>query len=207
MADRNFQKKKRNVVNRQRKPVMIITAEGKNKTERLYFNSFQEQHGKYAIRFVNTGHDTDPAGMLKSMETYWKNNELSLKYGDKAYIVLDMDCSAEKIKLVKELQKTSKNIRFIASNPCIEVWFILHFAYTTHQFKDSREPKRELARYIPGYQESTDVSAIIRSRLSEAQKNVEKLYAYYQSINTNWGDVECNPMTDVLEILKELDVL
>ena len=49
---------------------MIITAEGKNETEKLYFQSFQEQYGKYNIRFVKTGMDTDPEGMLKSMKTY-----------------------------------------------------------------------------------------------------------------------------------------
>ena len=47
MADRNFQKKKRNDVKRKRKPVMLITAEGRNKTEKQYFTSFQDQHGKY----------------------------------------------------------------------------------------------------------------------------------------------------------------
>ena len=34
MADRNFQRKKRNDVRRKRKPLMLIVAEGKNKTER-----------------------------------------------------------------------------------------------------------------------------------------------------------------------------
>lgn len=207
MADRNFRKKKRNDVKRKRKPVMIITREGKNKTERIYFNSFQEQHGKYVIRFVNTGLDTDPDGMLKSMEKAWKRYELSVKNGDKAYIVLDMDCNPQKIKQVKELQEASKNIRFIASNPCIEVWFILHFIYTTHQFKDSKEPKRELAKYIQGYEENMDISAILRPRLEEAKKNIEKLATYFESIDIKWGDVACNPMTDAIEILKELGVL
>ena len=135
MADRNFQKKKRNDVKRKRKPVMLITAEGRNKTEKQYFNSFQDQHGKYSIRFA-TGLETDPVGMLKAMEKTWKKNELSEKDGDKAYIVLDMDCIPEKIQLVKELHKKSKNIQFIVSNPCIEVWFILHFIYMTHQFNN-----------------------------------------------------------------------
>ena len=91
MADRNFQKKKRNDVRRKRRPVLIFTGEGKNNTEKQYFLSFQEQHGKYSIQFVNTGFDTDPRGMLKSMESAWKRYELSAKNGDKAYIVLDMD--------------------------------------------------------------------------------------------------------------------
>ena len=90
MADRNFQKKKRNDVRRKRRPVLIFTGEDKN--------------GKYSIQFVNTGFDTDPRGMLKSMESAWKRYELSAKNGDKAYIVLDMDCNPRKVKLVKELE-------------------------------------------------------------------------------------------------------
>ncbi len=62
MADRNFHKKKRNDVKRKRKQVMLIAAEGKNKTEKLYFTSFQDQHGKYSIRFA-TGLETDPVGL------------------------------------------------------------------------------------------------------------------------------------------------
>lgn len=67
MADRSFQKKKRNDVKRKRKPVMLIAAEGRNKTEKLYFNSFHDQHGKYSIRFAS-GLETDPVGMLKAVE-------------------------------------------------------------------------------------------------------------------------------------------
>lgn len=206
MADRYFQKKNRNEIRRHRKPMMLITAEGKNKTEKLYFDSFNEQHGKYRIYFVNSGGDTDPEGMLKSINKAWANNELSTEYGDKAYIVLDMDCLNDKINLVKKLQRTTKNVRFIASNPCIEVWFIFHYVYTTHQFKDSKEPKNELAKYIAGYEESMDISTIIRPLLEEAKKNVERLTAHYESIGTKWGDIDCNPMTDVLEIINELEV-
>lgn len=107
MADRNFQKKKRNDVKRKLKPVMLITGEGRNKTEKQYFNSFQDQHGKYSIRFA-TGLETDPVGMLKAMEKAWKKNELSEKDGDKAYIVLDMDCKPEKIQLVKSCRRNQK---------------------------------------------------------------------------------------------------
>ena len=206
MANRYFQKKKRNDVRRTRKPVMLIAAEGRNKTEKQYFSSFQDQHGNYSIRFA-TGLETDPVGMLKAMEKAWKKNELSEKDGDKAYIVLDMDCKPEKIQLVKELKKKSKNIRFIVSNPCIEVWFILHYIYTTHQFKDSKEPKKELAKYIPAYEESMDISAIIRPMLNDAKKHLEQLKGYYENLGVAWGDAECNPMTDIDEVLKELKVL
>lgn len=206
MEDRNFQKKKRNEVKRKRKPVMLIAAEGKNKTEKLYFSSFQDQRGKYSIRFA-TGLETDPVGLLKAVEKSWDKNELSVNDGDKAYIVLDMDCKSEKIQLVKVLQKKSKNIRFIASNPCIEVWFLLHFIYTTHQFKDSKEPKKELAKYVPGYEESMDISKTLHPMMIDAKNHLEQLKDYYETLGVVWGDVECNPMTDVAEVLQEMEVL
>ena len=112
MAERNFKKKKRNNVQRHRKPVMLITGEGKNKTEQLYFSSFNEQHGNYVIRFVKTGLDTDPSRMLRSMKKAWTANGLNTKNGDKAYIVLDLDCDPQKIQKIKSLQKSSKNKKF-----------------------------------------------------------------------------------------------
>lgn len=205
MADRSFQKKKRNDVRRQRKPVIVIAAEGRNKTEYAYFASFREQHGKYVIRLANTGLDTDPKGMLNCMDSYWKKNELSTKDGDKAYIVLDMDLDEKKINTVKRLQKKTENVRFIASNPCIEVWFILHFIYTTHPFKDSKEPKKELAKYIDGYKESMDIAEVLRPNLEDAKKRIEQLKAYYKQIGTEWGSAKCNPMSDVVEIIEELE--
>ena len=52
-----------------------------------------------------------------------------------------------------------------------------------------------------------NVSGILRPHLQEADKNVKKLIAHYASIGVKWGEVDCNPMTDVTEILKELDVI
>ena len=207
MGDRKFDRKKRNSGKRHRNSIMLITGEGKNQTEKLYFNSFNEYHGKYVIRFVNTGLDTDPARMLRSMTKAWKRNNLSRRDGDKAYIVLDMDCNPQKVQQIKELQKTTDDIQFIMSNPCIEIWFILHFSYTTHQFKDSKEPKRELTRYIPEYTESRDISNELRNHLEEASENVLKLKRHFESINITWGNADCNPMTDVPEILRELGAL
>lgn len=204
MADRNFQKKKRNTVSRQRKPVMLITAEGKNKTEQLYFTSFQSQHGKYSVKFIKTGMNTDPEGMYKSLDIYWKNNDLSAKDDDKAYIVLDLDCDEQKARLIEGLSRKTNYIRFIVSNPCIEVWFLMHYAYSTHRFMDSREPKRELRKYIDKYEESMEVAEILSPMLPVAMANTMHLEKYYEEIGAKWISTACNPMTDVPKIINEL---
>ena len=43
--------------------------------------------------------------------------------------------------------------------------------------------------------------------LDTASKHIEQLKAYYEELGISWGDVDCNPMTDVPEILKELEVI
>ena len=204
MADRSFQKKKRNSGKRSRRPVILITAEGKNKTEQLYFTSFQNQHGRYSMKFVKTSKDTDPAGMYKSLDTYWKNNDLSERNGDKAFIVLDLDCSDYKAKRIEELSRKTKNIKFIVSNPCIEVWFLMHFGFSTHQFKDSKEPKRELRKYIKDEEESSEIAEIRKPQLSVAKANAERLRKYYEEMGAQWISTECNPMTDVPKIIEKL---
>lgn len=190
MAGRNFQKKKRNAASRQQKPVMLITAEGKNKTEQLYFTSFQSQHGKYSVKFIKTGKDTDPAGMYKSLETYWNSKDLSEENGDKAYIVLDLDCNEQKAKLIEELARETEEIRFIVSNPCIEIWFLAHFGYSTHQFIDSKEPKRELRRYVEGYEESTEIAEVLKPLLPVAMANAERLRKHFEEMGAKWVSTE-----------------
>lgn len=204
MADREFQKKRRNTEKRCKKPVMLITAEGNNKTERLYFTSLQKQHGKYSMKFVKTSKDTDPDGMYKSLDNYWRNNDLSKKYGDKAYIVMDLDCNEQKAQRVEALSKNSENIQFVLSNPCIEVWFLLHFSYSTHQFMNSKEPKRELRKYINAYEENVNIASVLEPHMHSAMRNVERLRDYYQRLGISWGSVACNPMTDVQRVVTEL---
>lgn len=206
MGERNFQKKQRDLVNRRRKPVMVISAEGNNKTEQLYFTSFQNQHGKYSLKFVKTSKDTDPAGLQKSMETYWSNNELSAREGDKAYIVVDLDCSEQKAKVIEDLSRKAKHVKFIVSNPCVEVWFLLHYNYSTHQFLDGKAVKREMRKHIQSYDESMDVAAVLRPMLSNALANAERLKKYYAELGSKWISTACNPRTDVPEIIRELGV-
>lgn len=52
-----------------------------------------------------------------------------------------------------------------------------------------------------------NISEILRPRLEEAGKNAEKLVSHFKAIDIKWGEDDCNPMTDVAELLKELEVL
>lgn len=54
-------------------------------------------------------------------------------------------------KFVKEYG--SKNEVLICETmPAIELWFLLHFTYTTREFPDCAQVERELKRYLPEYE-------------------------------------------------------
>ncbi|MDD6070369.1 MAG: hypothetical protein PUC12_06060 [Clostridiales bacterium] len=80
----------------------------------------------------------------------------------------------------------------------------MHFGFSTHQFKDSKEPKRELRKYIKDYEERSEIAEILKPQLSVAMANAERLRKYYEEMGAHWVSAECNPMTDAPEIIEKL---
>ncbi len=77
--------KKRNIsayrVRKLRKPKnnILIAVEGKNKTEKLYFNNFDDGKKSYSIIFAK-GNYTDPLNLVKMLIKEIKTLGLNLKY-------------------------------------------------------------------------------------------------------------------------------
>ncbi len=117
-SERKFDRKKRNTGTRKQKPIILIVAEGRNVTESQYFMSFQRQNSKCNIRVIIAKRTTDPRGMLKALQQKWCDLDLDSKKGDKAYVVMDLDCSNDKAELIAKLNNKSGDIEFIVSNPC-----------------------------------------------------------------------------------------
>ena len=203
--ERALEKKKRNTESRKQKPVILIVAEGENVTESLYFKSFQRQNPTCNIRLVLAKHVTDPEGMLKAIQTRWKDLELDARKGDRAYVVLDLDCDRDKAKLIRTIQKDSKEIQFIISNPCFEVWFLLHFRYSTKQYLSGDAIIKELKTFVPEYKKNYDISGQLESLRGVATENVEKLRIYFEELGYDWPSDECNPMTDVDIVVKKIN--
>lgn len=204
MGKRVFLKKKRNANNRREKPIMLIVSEGRNVTERQYFLSFQDRNGKYTIKFPKTGHVTDPVNLLKEANLYWEKYELLEDKGDKAYVVIDLDCLDDRANIINRLA-INNNVKFIVSNPCVEVWFLLHYRYSTFAYNSGNDVKRDMRNFIPGYEESMDVANILRPQIACAMNNVRRLKQHFQG--TEWVSPQCNPMTDIYRVIEELEII
>lgn len=201
---RKFAKKVRDKSIRKTKPVILIIAEGTNETETQYFYTFQHQNAGYIIKVLCTGHKTDPEGMLRKIETYWLENGFDSVHGDMAFILVDLDCNEEKAKLIRCLAKKSKIAQFIVSNPCFEVWFLLHFVYSTKAFASGKAVIDELKKYIPGYEKNKDISGIIMPGLADAIGNVQRLRQYHQDNGCLWPSKDCNPYSDVYKVIEAI---
>lgn len=69
---RKFEDKKRDTLKRKRKPLMFLSLEGNNKTEKLYLKALNKDNNKYALIFT-PGRESDPINMYKSLKRLLKS--------------------------------------------------------------------------------------------------------------------------------------
>lgn len=201
---RNFTKKARNQAKKKPKPIILLIAEGHNVTESQYFKSFQSQYANYNIKFLIPGSTTDPEGMLKIIERYWNEYELCPENGDIGFVILDLDSDNSKADLIRSLASKSDKVQFIVSNPCFEVWFMLHFKYSTRSMS-GKDAVKEVKTFIPVYEKNLNVFPILEDKLDTAIDNANRLKKHYRDIGAMWPSNECNPMTDVPIVIEAIN--
>ena len=189
---------------RNKKNKIIIAVEGKNKTEKIYFDNFDDGKKNYSITIAR-GNDTDPIKLVRNLEKEMRKREISLKNGDKVFCVFDVDIDYKKNKVIEEAKEfASKNgIQIITSTPCVELWFLLHYDYTTAPLTNNEVMKR-LKKYYPKYEKNINIYMDINSKTSKAIENAKKLEIYQKENNRIIGTVEANPNTEIYKIVEYL---
>ena len=145
--------KKRGQVNRSRTKLILIAAEGRNKTEKLYFHELFQNNKDYRVRFTSST-ETDPVGIVASAVQYIRSEELDLKNGDLAFCTIDTDTDISKQGQINQARKLAEKngVELLISNPCFEVWFLQHFRYSTKSYASNDEVIRDLTTYYSGLQ-------------------------------------------------------
>lgn len=196
-------KKQRGKYTRKRKSIILIATEGKNKTEKTYFREFNESIKPFNIIFAD-GNNTDPVKIVNDAILTAHNKGIEVDNGDYIFAVFDTDFN--KIDQIIEARKlASKNgVSIILSNPCFEVWLLLHFRYSTRGYNSNAEVLNELCNRWSGYQKNITTYQNLQDRCDVAVKNAERLKRFH--IDTNGcNQIEyCNPSTDVYEIVAKL---
>lgn len=144
--------------------------------------------------------------MAQDLIKFIKEEDIKNEYGDKIFLLLDTDVNQnknEQIEMAKEI--CNKNgIELITSNPTFEIWYILHFEYTTRIYQNSKQVKEAIAMKITEYTESKNIFPLIKNKTSFAIQNAKKLEKYHQENGQPLCTDKCNPYTSVYKVVEEL---
>ena len=144
--------------------------------------------------------------MAEDLVKFIKEEDIKNEYGDKIYLLLDTDINQNKTEQIEKAKDIcNKNgIELITSTPTFEIWYILHFEYTTRIYQNSKQVKEDMATKIEDYTENKNIFPIIKNRTSMAIKNAKKLENYQQENKRVFWNENCNPYTGVYKVVEEL---
>ncbi|MBN1037070.1 RloB domain-containing protein [Clostridium botulinum] len=221
---------------RKQNPTIVIICEGKD-TETIYLDNFNSKYTKVDVRIAdknskgkNKGKATDPENLVKkAIEISKKDYDINEKDGDRVWCVFDIDINYNNNNAmqskINEIQKaktlSNKNkIRLGISNPCFELWYLLHFEYTTANLKNYDDVKKRLDKYISNYDKNKNVYSELKNNLTTAISNSKKLKKHHESLDKILPNVEndylkinvedfvkSNPYTNINELIEYMETL
>ncbi len=175
----------------------LIVCEGQ-KTERIYFNKYRQRNSGLKIETPGSS-VTDPNSLVDFTRSQIKKYNIDFNSGDQAWCVFDADQNSEEnIERAKKLA-IAENIKLCLSNPCFELWYILHFRYFDQRISTS-ELQDEIKSHIPNYDKVKDYFDTLLSKRNSAIKNANKLNCKHSELIS----ISSNPSTQVVELVKEM---
>jgi len=167
---------------------VYIICEGE-KTEYIYFKAIRKERRLSNIKIdidPGTRSGSDPVNLIE----YAKSKKVDEEYDD-AWCVFDDD-GRQYINqvLVNATKRPKVDIAF--SNPCFELWYYLHYDYSTGACTQSHMVDR-LKALMPNYAKDRDVFGMLPDRAA-AMERAEELRRHHSSVGRKLTD---NPSTSV----------
>ncbi len=165
------------------KPTFFVFCEGK--TEELYVKYLKS---KYRIPFEIDAQIAKNRINEKYIKAYKKNKFTHPK--DKTFLLYDTDAP----KMLEKLQKI-QGVILLVSNPCIELWFLLHYKPQNANV-DCKYCVKELSKLNKKYIKTT-----LDTRLKEClESNIERAVSRAKKLNHYK-----NPSSTVYLLIEELE--
>lgn len=117
MKERRFDDKARGTGKRKRKPVIFLSLEGNNKTEKQYFKSLNRSNGeKFSLQFT-PGNETDINNMWEGLIDITRGS-INPADGDMSFCVCDRDNETHKLDSIRSVKSKAKHsyLHLIISN-------------------------------------------------------------------------------------------
>ncbi len=163
---RKEKKLERNKPTRRLYEKVLIVCEG-SKTEPNYFNELKDYYEIDTANIRISGKcGSDPVSVVRHGEELFRAAARTTEPFDKVYCVFDRDNHNnfdEAVNLLKSIRPVNI-FKDITSTPCFEIWFIMHFIYTSAPFESVGQKScgaralEELEKYWPDYAKGVDGS-------------------------------------------------
>lgn len=184
---------------------ILIISEGK-KTEPNYFNKFQVRNKGVRIE-VPKNCKTDPMSLIKFAKKKSKDYSIDYKNGDRVYCVYDVNGNSDELLENARKKASGEGISIGLSNPCFELWFLLHYTYYTSRCS-CNELIDKLKEYMPNYTKNLDIFDDLVPLQRNALINAKKLVEYHKNQKKAESRVpirETGPLTSVYEIVEYIN--
>lgn len=182
----------------QRRKSFCIFTEGM--TEQLYFEDFNLP--TLRVKCVGLG-----GGNARHLLRDALRQMRQSKFSGFDYYFLVFDCdenSQEELRQVVE-EAEHRQIRWCFSNPCFEIWYLLHFTYRDTPVTAADLKRHLLPERIPCYTETmSGLRELLKDKTEAALKNTLRLLPLPN--RRAWRNSLCqtNPATNVDELVKLL---
>lgn len=187
---------------------VLIVCEGK-KTETTYLADLKKDHGLSSANVIvakNTEGSAPKNVVAQALRLY---RESDADY-DRVFCVIDRDEHPTfdgAIETVRQAADSGVPIEAIVSNPCIEVWFSLHFSpYSTAAIirRGNKSPGdcavKKLKEHMPSYEKSiTGLYDLLKPHMEQAINYAERLLKHHDNVQ---GDR--NPSTQFHQLVTYL---
>lgn len=182
---------------------ILVFAEGKV-TEEGYLRHHHSRN-RSAVNVQIDEFRGDPLSLVRQAIKEKKNGERDEKRGrgrahDEVWCVFDVDQHPD-LKHAVSLAR-EHGIRLAVSNPCIELWFLLHFQSQT-AFIDRHDAQRAAERHTKsGKSLSREALSALDSNYESAKDRARRLARKHEGDGTEFPDD--NPSSDVWEIVDSI---
>lgn len=154
------------------KPRLLIVCEGR-RTEPNYFEGFRKENRNVVISVCESPGKT-PLQIVRLALQKARELDIGKVDGDSAWCVFDVDeCEDKDMRRAVEI--AGNELELAVSNPCFEVWFLLHHTFAEKRMDTCRDVIIELRKYVPVYDKSAEHFDRLRPLSSIAIFNAERL--------------------------------
>lgn len=182
---------------------ILIVCEGE-KTEPLYFNDLRSHKKLTTAEVEIIGKGSDPSHLIKETVKLVMKEKRKLHSKipyDSVWCIFDRD-DHEKVNQAIN-QAYGNNFKIAFSNPCFELWFLLHYDDSASE-RGRQIILRKLREHLPKYKKSSSIYTDLLPKQDTACRNAESLRQHHENCGRQ---VMSNPSTTVDQLVAELNAL